>query len=62
MSEKCGQPRLFRTWICTGYLFATQTGILNYANHDERKILSREIQRFKSDRKRLENEFIRVIS
>ena len=57
----CTLPQITRPWICTGYLCPSQTANLKDRCVDQWQTLSRVIGEITALRKKLENEFIRVI-
>ena len=57
----CTLPRIARPWICTWYLCPTQTGNLRQKRVEQWQSLSRVLGEIKALRKKLENDFIRVI-
>jgi hypothetical protein len=57
----CTLPRITRPWICTWYLCPTQTANLKHKCVEQWQALSRVLREIKALRKKLENEFIRVI-
>jgi len=58
----CVLPRLSRPWICTWYLCPTQKAILVRKSSRDRDKFSRQIQAVKDGRRKVEAEFIRVVS
>ncbi len=58
----CGLPRISRPWICTWYLCPTQKAILLRKSCDTRDKFSRQVQIVKDCRRKMEAEFIRVVS
>ena len=61
-SKGCRLPRINRPWICTWYLCPTQTAKLKKESPAKHKLLNQAFAQIKSDRKLLENEYIRIIS
>ena len=61
-SKGCRLPRLNRPWICTWYLCPTQTAILRKDLLAEHESLKQAFVQIKSERNRLESEYIRIIS
>ena len=57
----CTLPRIIRPWICTWYLCPPQTANVKDRNPDRWQTLSRVLGEIKACRKKLEDEFIRVI-
>jgi hypothetical protein len=58
----CVLPRISRPWICTWYLCPTQKANLLRKSCDIRDKFSRQIQMVKDCRRKMEAEFIRVVS
>ena len=58
----CTLPRITRPWICTWYLCPAQTVNLRQKCVEQWQALSRVLGEIKALRKKLENEFIRVIT
>jgi hypothetical protein len=57
----CMLPRSSRPWICTWYLCPAQTANLKQSKAGQRTFISRVLGEIKALRKKLEDEFIRVI-
>ncbi|MGB5746144.1 MAG: hypothetical protein WBM69_04135 [Desulfobacterales bacterium] len=57
----CTLPRITRPWICTWYLCPAQTANVKDRNPNQWQTLSRVLGEIKACRKKLEDEFIRVI-
>jgi hypothetical protein len=58
----CVVPRILRPWICTWYLCPTQMAILRRKSRRIRDKFSRQIKAVKDCRRKMEAEFIRVVS
>jgi hypothetical protein len=58
----CKLPRIARPWVCTWYLCPTQTANLLQKPKSVRHNFSRAIQDIKTARKKMESEFIRIVS
>ena len=58
----CALSRMSRPWICTWYLCPTQKAILGRKSSRIRDKFSRDIQAVKDCRRKMETEFIRVVS
>lgn len=58
----CALSRLTRPWICTWYLCPVQTAYMKKNGPGRRVAFNRIVSEIKKGRKKLEQEFIRVIS
>jgi hypothetical protein len=58
----CTLPRITRPWICTWYLCPAQTANLKERSVNQWQALSRRLGEIKAGRKKLEAEFIQVVS
>jgi hypothetical protein len=58
----CVLPRMSRPWICTWYLCPTQKAILRRKSQYAQDKFSRQIQAVKDCRRKMEAEFIRIVS
>ncbi len=58
----CGLARMSRPWICTWYLCPAQKAILGRKSRRVRNKFSRQIQDVKDCRRKMEDEFVRVVS
>ena len=57
----CTLPRIIRPWICTWYLCPAQTANLKKRSINRWQALSRVLGNIKARRKKMEDEFIRII-
>jgi len=57
----CSLPRIARPWICTWYLCPAQTANLKERTINRWQALSRVLGKIKAHRKKMEDEFIRII-
>ncbi|MBW1840731.1 MAG: hypothetical protein JRF27_00795 [Deltaproteobacteria bacterium] len=58
----CTLPRIIRPWICTWYLCPPQVANLREKPGSMQAAFSRAVQSVKAGRKKMETEFIRVVS
>jgi hypothetical protein len=58
----CTLPRITRPWVCTWYLCPTQKARLRQKPKSVQDNLSRAVQAIKTARKKMESEFIRIVS
>lgn len=58
----CVLPRMSRPWVCTWYVCPTQKKILSQKKPNIQDQFNHVVRRIKTDRKKLETEFLRVVS
>jgi hypothetical protein len=58
----CKLPRIVRPWVCTWYLCPTHKANLRQKPKSVQDKFSRAVQAIKTGRKKMESEFIRIVS
>jgi len=61
-SKGCTLDREMRPWICTLYLCPTQMNIARKQGSNRHEFLIRIIEEIKTERKKMEDEFIKITS
>jgi hypothetical protein len=61
-SRGCTLDRIMRPWICTCYLCPTQMNIVRKEKSSEHEFIIRIIEEIKPERKKIEEEFIKITS